>query len=46
MASIVCQNFGLPRIQKYAFELRNDTTNPMVNCEQQGRINLDLFKKY
>jgi len=46
MASIVCQNYGLDRIQKYAFQLGNQQTNPSQFCNQLEKINLDLYEMF
>ena len=46
MASIVCQNYGLDRIQKYAFQLGNQQTNPSQFCDQLEKINLDLYEMF
>ena len=43
LASIVCQNLGLKRIQKYPLRLTDKYTNPIVDCNQLPRINIALY---
>lgn len=43
MASIMCQTLGLQKIQTYAFQLKDDFKNPIVECDQLPKIRMELF---